>query len=269
MLLLQYLSIDILSTTPTSHCTHPCCLYGSRSTTTISTNCTSAKPISIQLRVAQNNNDKDYIIYSIYCIHIYIYLIQYNTWGDEDCVEKELKNVERSTGFCREHLDSYLLKEGNFIAVPWFLLYEKDNTAHPLTLFERLWNEFFYNTTITTNSSNCTNNTNKKIYFHIPHTTIWRQKCIIQQNITHNLSSGGYTQSIVNDNAASLNDRIRCSTYSGTLLITGSDDTYIRIWDIFTGRCIQVHQCNDKWITCLYTYGNLLVIGTSEKSIYI
>ena len=53
------------------------------------------------------------------------------------------------------------------------------------------------------------------------------------------------------------------------LIISGSWDNSIKIWSIDTGKCINTLNCHTEWVRSVFAVGNLIISGSSDKSIKI
>ena len=62
-------------------------------------------------------------------------------------------------------------------------------------------------------------------------------------------------------------DRVNSVVFSadGNLLISGSHDRTIRIWDVHSGHCLHILKGHDNWISSLNLIPNSSVVISSSE----
>jgi len=68
----------------------------------------------------------------------------------------------------------------------------------------------------------------------------------------------------------SLQNNIKCSAiYRDMNIISGSEDSYLRIWDSETGKCKQILEGHTGSITCVSTFKHTIISGSTDHNIRV
>ncbi len=64
-------------------------------------------------------------------------------------------------------------------------------------------------------------------------------------------------------------DRVNSVAIKDNLIISGSSDKTIKIWDIESGECIKTLEGHTNWINSVAIKDNLIISGSNDKTIRI
>jgi len=94
---------------------------------------------------------------------------------------------------------------------------------------------------------------------------------VSKERVQKNWRLGKYSSAVLEGHRAS----VRCVAYDPTqrgkenIIMTGSDDCTIKIWDTTTKSCIHTIVASTKTISCLQFSGDIVVSGSADHGISI
>jgi hypothetical protein len=59
-------------------------------------------------------------------------------------------------------------------------------------------------------------------------------------------------------------DTVRCLVVHGDVLISGSGDHTIKVWDTDTWKCEHTLECHGSWVTAMVMHGDMLISGSRD-----
>ncbi|XP_072014308.1 uncharacterized protein [Amphiura filiformis] len=94
----------------------------------------------------------------------------------------------------------------------------------------------------------------------------WKQTYMRAHHLDKNWETGRYRVAPL---LRGHKEQVTCIDCDDTLLVSGSSDTTVRIWNVFTGECIHKLEEHTDSVTCLKMKKNLLVTGCADSIVRV
>ncbi|KAJ8045001.1 F-box/WD repeat-containing protein 7 [Holothuria leucospilota] len=94
----------------------------------------------------------------------------------------------------------------------------------------------------------------------------WKETYIRASHLDKNWETGCYK---VAPRLRGHKGKVTCLDSDGQVIVSGSMDSTVRVWDIFTGTCLHILEGHTDSVTCLQLLGSEIITGCADSVIRV